>query len=127
MSINESQKTGLFERLFTRCLKWRYIVQLQRSKKREKCLISAEIIFEYGVGNIQNIIGHLNLVRLVTSTSYNNFVEDIANNSVNIAQQSMIKGSITLLCIYTDNYDETYLEICKKSVEKNSSSWCNCR
>ena len=65
---------------------------------------------------MQKIMSHLNLPRLVTSASYNK--KEISVNSVDIAQQSMIKASSTLISMYTDNYDDTNIENCKKDVGK---------
>ena len=39
-------------------------------------------------------------------------------NSVDIAEQSMIKASSTLISMYNDNYDDTDIENCKKDVGK---------
>ena len=39
-------------------------------------------------------------------------------NSVDIAKQSMIKTSSTLISMYNDNYDDTDIENCKKDVGK---------
>lgn len=63
---------------------------------------------------------HLNLPRLVTTTCYNNILKNIANNnSVDIAEQSMIQGSRTLISMYTDNYDDIDIENYKKHVRKD--------
>ena len=39
-------------------------------------------------------------------------------NSVDIAEQSMIKASSTLISMYNDNNDDTNIESCKKDVGK---------
>ena len=68
---------------------------------------------------MRKIMTHLNLPRLVTSTCYSNILKTIANNnSANIAEQSMIKASRTLISMHTDNYDDTDIENCKKDVGK---------
>ena len=67
---------------------------------------------------MQKIMSHLNLPRLVTSTSSNNILKKIPVNSVDIAEQSMIKASSILISMYTDNYDDADIENCKKDVGK---------
>ena len=66
---------------------------------------------------MQKIMSHLNLPRLVTSTSYNIILKKISVNIVDIAEQSMIKASSTLISMYNDNYDDTDFENCKKDVK----------
>ena len=61
---------------------------------------------------------HLNLARFFTSISYNNFFENIAKNSDDIAKQSVIKISQNLICINTGSYDYRYKTICGKYLEK---------
>ena len=80
--------------------------------------VNAEIISGNGISNMQKIMSHLNLPRLVTSASYNNILKKISVNSVDIAEQSMIKASSTLISMYNDNYDDTDIENCKKDVGK---------
>ena len=53
-------------------------------------------------------MSHLNLPRLVT-------LKNIANNSVDIVEPSMIKANRTFISMYTDNYDDTDAE---KDVKK---------
>ena len=62
---------------------------------------------------------HLNLPRLVTTTCYNILKNIASNNSVDIAEQSMIQGSRTLISMYTDNYDDIDIENYKKHVRKD--------
>ena len=57
-------------------------------------------------------------VRVITCTSYNDILNKISVNSVDTAEQSMIKASSTLISIYTDNYDDINTENCKKDVRK---------
>ena len=42
-------------------------------------------------------------------------------NSVDIAEQSMIKASSTLISMYNDNYDDTDIESCEKRSRKSSA------
>ena len=61
---------------------------------------------------------HLNVPRLVISTSCNNFFEKKANKSDEIARQSLIKVSQALICIYTGSYSNRCIETSKKDLEK---------
>ena len=70
---------------------------------------------------MQKIMSHLNLPRLVTSASYNNILKKISVNSVDIAEQSMIKASSTLISMYNDNYDDTDIESCEERSRKSSA------
>ena len=80
--------------------------------------VSEEMISENGVRNMQKIILQLNLARLITSTSYNNFFENIANNNAVIAKISAIKVTRTLISIYTDSYDHRNIKNSKIDLEK---------
>ena len=98
---------------------------MQSSKKCENRFseiniqsVNTGIISGNGISNMQKIMSHLNLPRLVTSTSYNNILKKISVNSVDIVEQSMIKASSTLIYMYNDNYDDRDIENCKKDVGK---------
>ena len=91
-----------------------------KSAKRDKRFLSM-------LPNTQKIMSHLNLPRLVTSTSYNNILKNISNNSVDIAEQSMIKASSTLISMYTDIIMMTQTLKIVKRCRGSSTSWCNCR
>ena len=119
---------GLDELLFTKRSECYHIVRFQSSKKCENRFsesniwsVNAGIISGNGLSNIQKIMSHLNLPRLVTSTSYNIILEKISVNIVDIAEQSMIKASSTLISMYNDNYDDTDIESCEKRSRKSSA------
>ena len=100
-------------------------VRLQSSKKCDNRFskinirsVNAGIISGNGISNMQNIMSHLNLPRFVTSKEYS---KKMSVNSVDIAEQSMIKASSTLISMYNDNYDDTDIESCEERSRKSSA------
>ena len=76
---DDTKRCGLDEWLFTKCSECSHIVRLQSIKKCENRFseinirsVNAGIISGNGISNMPKIMSHLNLPRLVTSTSYNN-------------------------------------------------------
>ena len=76
---DDTKRCGLDEWLFPKCSEYCHILRLQSSKKCENRLseinirsVNAGIISGNGISNMPKIMSHLNLPRLVTSTSYNN-------------------------------------------------------
>ena len=79
---DDTKRCGLDEWLFTKCSEYCHILRLQSSKKCENRFseinirsVNAGIISGNGISNMQKIMSHLNLPRLVTSTSYNNILK----------------------------------------------------
>ena len=79
---DDTKRCGVDERLFTKCSECCHIVRLQSSKKCENRFseiniqsVNTGIISGNGISNMQKIMSHLNLPRLVTSTGYNNILK----------------------------------------------------
>ena len=79
---DDTKRCGLDEWLFPKCSEYCHILRLQSSKKCENRFseinirsVNAGIISGNGISNMQKIMSHLNLPRLVTSTGYNNILK----------------------------------------------------